>query len=240
MSEGAIVSTVVGSAYTEDMALVEVFDRHCSPAAGSLVDIICRQVARGSVVELGNMDQNISLVYPSIAPLNLKLRDLVDEISAFPLLRSTGELPSFASELTRRLYATYLTCLEQAEISYPLDMKSDARGTLASILRSPHLGQIYVSRTKPGIVRANHFHDYKTEKFLVVEGEAAVRLRHVDSDQIMEFRVTGSRFEIVDIPPGYVHTIENIGCSEMVLIFWVSEQFDPARTDTHTADVDHH
>ena len=60
-------------------------------------------------------------------------------------------------------------------------MKSDERGSLAEFLKSPAMGQIFVSRTKPGITRGDHYHHTKAEKFLVIEGEAVIRFRHIQS-----------------------------------------------------------
>ena len=33
----------------------------------------------------------------------------------------------------------------------------------------------------------------------------------------------------MDIPPGYTHSIENVGEREMIILFWASEIFDPDR-----------
>jgi UDP-2-acetamido-2,6-beta-L-arabino-hexul-4-ose reductase len=34
---------------------------------------------------------------------------------------------------------------------------------------------------------------------------------------------------VVDIPPGYSHSIENVGSRELITLFWASEAFDPAQ-----------
>ena len=121
--------------------------------------------------------------------------------------------------------------------SYPLNIRSDNRGELAEFLKSPQMGQIFVSRTKPGITRGNHFHHTKVEKFLVLEGDAVIRFRHVESSEVVTYRVSGKDFRVLDIPPGYTHSIENVGAGEMVVLFWASEVFDPATPDTYAAEV---
>ncbi len=63
------------------------------------------------------------------------------------------------------------------ELAFGLDVRADERGDLAELLREPHAGQIFVSRTHPGITRGNHYHDTKVERFMVVEGDGLVRLR---------------------------------------------------------------
>jgi UDP-2-acetamido-2,6-beta-L-arabino-hexul-4-ose reductase len=37
----------------------------------------------------------------------------------------------------------------------------------------------------------------------------------------------------VDIPPGYTHSIENVGNGEMVTIFWAVEIFNQDNPDTY-------
>ncbi len=116
-------------------------------------------------------------------------------------------------------------------------MKTDNRGGLAEFLKSPSFGQIFVSRTKPGIVRGNHYHHTKTEKFFVVEGEAVIRFRHILGTEVIEYRVNGKEYRVVDIPPAYTHSIENVGDNELVTLFWADEVFNPEKPDTFYEDV---
>jgi len=96
---------------------------------------------------------------------------------------------------------------------------------------------MFVSRTHPGITRGNHFHDLKVEKFCVLEGDAVIRFRPVSGDEITEHRVSGTDFTVVDIPPGMTHCIENVGSTEMIVLFWASEILDRQRPDTHSLEV---
>jgi UDP-2-acetamido-2,6-beta-L-arabino-hexul-4-ose reductase len=66
----------------------------------------------------------------------------------------------------------------------------------------------------------------------VLEGDAVIRFRRIDDAEVIEHRVSGTDFRVVDIPPGYTHSIENVGSGEMVVLFWASEPFDPERPDT--------
>jgi len=132
-----------------------------------------------------------------------------------------------------------------------LDIKSDERGCLAEFLKLSSFGQIFVSRTKPGITRGNHYHHTKTEKFMVVEGDAIIRFRSVDKykaigdgrkaigekPEVIEYRVSGMDFRVVDIPPGYTHSIENVGDGELVTLFWANQVFDPEKPDTFFEEV---
>jgi UDP-2-acetamido-2,6-beta-L-arabino-hexul-4-ose reductase len=160
------------------------------------------------------------------------LGELLALLKSFRSHRGSLVLPDYSNPFVRALYATYLSYLKPEAYGYGLDIKSDARGSLAEFIKSPHFGQIFVSRTKPGITRGNHFHHTKTEKFMVVQGEGMIRLRQIHGDHVAEFRCRGEEYRVVDIPPGYTHSIENVGAGEMVTLFWSSEQFDPAKPDT--------
>ena len=146
-------------------------------------------------------------------------------------------LPDLDNSFRKALLATYTSFLPDKELCYPLAKKTDERGSLAELLKSPHFGQIFVSRTKAGITRGNHWHDTKVEKFCVVEGEAVIRFRHVDNGRVISYPVQGAEFQVVDIPPGYTHSIENVGKGELVVLFWSSEQFDQTRPDTYASMV---
>ena len=104
-------------------------------------------------------------------------------------------------------------------------------------MKSNNFGQVFISRTRPGITRGNHYHHTKTEKFLVVEGQGVIRMRQVESSHVVEYRIRGEEFQVVDIPPGYVHSIENVGDGDMVTLFWSSEIFDPDMPDTYFVPV---
>jgi UDP-2-acetamido-2,6-beta-L-arabino-hexul-4-ose reductase len=141
-------------------------------------------------------------------------------------------VPNFSDPFMRGLYATYLSYLEPGGFKYQLDIKTDARGSLAEFIKSPFIGQIFVSRTHPGVTRGNHFHHTKVEKFLVLQGEGIIRLRRIDQSEVVEHSVRGEDYSSVDIPPGYTHSIQNIGVEDMVTLFWSDEIFDPDHPDT--------
>jgi UDP-2-acetamido-2,6-beta-L-arabino-hexul-4-ose reductase len=108
---------------------------------------------------------------------------------------------------------------------------------LAEFVKSDNVGQIFVSRTVPGITRGNHYHHTKTEKFFVLEGRALIRMRQIHGSEVVEYEVSGEDFRVIDIPPGFTHSIENVGSGTMVTLFWASEIFDPDHTDTHFLPV---
>ena len=149
------------------------------------------------------------------------------DVSGLSLTGSTGRCMRPIYRMSRR-----------KRDSHSLDIKSDARGSLAEFIKQEHIGQIFVSRTKPGVTRGNHYHHTKTEKFFVVEGDGLIRMRAIEGGPIEEYRVTGSAYQVIDIPPGFTHSITNVGAGEMVTLFWSSEMFDPDRPDTFYLPVD--
>jgi len=169
---------------------------------------------------------------PPLVSRPVALGELVALLQAFKDQRKSLLLPDLAQPFVRALYATYLSYLPPEAAGYQLDIRSDPRGSLAELIKSPHFGQIFVSRTKPGITRGNHFHHTKTEKFMVVQGEGLIRLRQIHGDRVVEFRCRGEEYRVVDMLPGYTHSIENVGEGELVTLFWSSEVFDPSRPDT--------
>ena len=111
-------------------------------------------------------------------------------------------------------------------------MHTDERGSFTEFLRTPERGQVSVNIAKPGIVKGNHWHHTKNEKFLVVKGQAVIRFRRVGTDRVIEYPVSGEKLEVVDIPAGYTHHIENVADTELVTVMWANEPFDPDRPDT--------
>lgn len=167
----------------------------------------------------------------------IKLGQLAERILSFATSRDSLLVPDFADPLTLRLYTTYLSHLEGTDLAYDLRTSVDNRGALAEMLKAPEFGQLFVSRTAPGVTRGNHYHHTKCEKFFVVEGDAVVRFRDIRGGVIFEHRVSGPDFTVLDIPPGFTHSIENVGDGELVTLFWANELFDPAHPDTYFLPV---
>lgn len=235
------------------------FGKWCPPHGPSVVATFCHQVARGEDVEVHTPDHILTLAYvddiistviktlerppaslhyaTAEPTFSVTVGELAGKICDFAESRRDLVVPDLADGLTRRLYATYLSHLEGPRFVYPLATHNDARGELAEYFKSPHFGQIFISRTRPGIIRGNHYHDTKVEKFCVLEGEALIRFRQVVTDERVDHRVTGEDFRVVDIPPGWTHSIENVGSKDLVVLFWASEIFAPDHPDTYPCEV---
>jgi len=241
------------------LRLPNEFGKWDRPDHNSVVATFCYRLARGLEIEVREPGRVLNLAYvddivdtvvrnlESPAPgariaaveptFSITVGELAEKVRRFAESRRDLALPDFADGLTRRLYATYLAYLEGPAFVYPLLKRSDPRGELAEYFKSPHLGQIFVSRTRPGITRGNHYHDTKVEKFCVLDGEALIRFRHVVTGERVDHRVAGEEFRVVDIPPGWTHSIENVGATDLIVLFWASETFDPENPDTFPCEV---
>ena len=165
------------------------------------------------------------------------LGSIAQEIRGFHECRKDLGLPNLADPFVSRLYSTYLSFLPQEEFSYPLNTHEDARGSFTEFLRTVDRGQVSVNVTLPGITKGQHWHNSKNEKYLVVHGKAVIRFRKVYSDEVIEYPVSASRLEVVEIPTGYTHSIENVGDDELVTLMWANEPFDPLHPDTFHDEV---
>lgn len=162
---------------------------------------------------------------------------LKELISSFKDSRNNLSVPHLDERLEKNLYSTYLSFLPEEDFSYFLKMNEDQRGSFTEFIRTPDRGQVSVNISKPGITKGNHWHHTKNEKFLVVSGNGVIRFRKIDSEEVIEYFVSGEKLEVVDIPVGYTHNIENLGDSDMVTIMWVNESFDPENPDTYYVEV---
>jgi UDP-2-acetamido-2,6-beta-L-arabino-hexul-4-ose reductase len=236
-----------------------VFGKWCRPDYNSVVATFCHNIARDLPIAIADPARTIEVVHiddvvgrfldhledppagvtrASVSPtFTITLGQLADRLRGFRAMRDTLEVADATDPFTRRLLGTYTAYIPPAGLAYRLEQRIDPRGTLAELLKSPHFGQMFVSRTRPGITRGNHYHDLKVEKFCVLEGDAVIRFRPVLGDEVTEHRVSGTDFTVVDIPPGMTHSIENVGAGEMIVLFWASEIFDRDRPDTHASEV---
>jgi len=167
----------------------------------------------------------------------ITLGEIADLIYSFKISRENKSVPNMADTFTKKLYSTYLSYLPEDKFSYELKMNIDSRGSFTEFIKTPERGQVSVNISKPGITKGNHWHHTKNEKFLVVSGNGVIRFRKIDSEKVIEYFVSGEKLEVVDIPTGYTHSIENLGNADMVTIMWANEPFDPKNPDTNYLEV---
>jgi UDP-2-acetamido-2,6-beta-L-arabino-hexul-4-ose reductase len=133
---------------------------------------------------------------------------------------------------TRALYATYVSYLPTEKFSYNIQQHSDPRGVFVEVLKTLDSGQFSYFTAYPGVTRGGHYHHTKTEKFLVIRGEALFRFRHLLTSELIEVRVSGAIPRVVDTIPGWSHDITNVGDHELIVMLWANENFDRQKPDT--------
>ncbi|NHM30013.1 capsular polysaccharide biosynthesis protein CapF [Neobacillus terrae] len=168
---------------------------------------------------------------------NITLGAIVELIYSFKKSREERTVPDMSNSLEKKLYSTYLSFLPEDHFSYDLKMNVDERGSFTEFIKTPDRGQVSVNISRPGITKGNHWHHTKNEKFLVVSGKGVIRFRKVNSEEVIEYYVSGDKMEVVDIPTGYTHNIENLGETDMVTIMWANEYFDQQKPDTYYLEV---
>lgn len=162
--------------------------------------------------------------------------DLLEQFKNQPATQLIPEIPynSFA----KKLYSTYLSYLPKEKVSFPLKMNIDDRGSFTELLRSEKCGQVSINISKPGVTKGQHWHNSKWEFFIVVAGHGLIQERKVDTDEVIEFEVSGENIEAVHMLPGYTHNIINLSETEdLVTVMWANESFDPNRPDTYFEKV---
>jgi len=237
-----------------------VFGKWCRPNYNSVVATFCYNIAHDLPITVNDPSVVMNLVYIDDVvdelinalegkenrngefcevPIvhTITLGEIVNLIYSFKKSREERFIPNMADAFTKKLYSTYLSYLPEDKFSYELKMNIDNRGSFTEFIKTPDRGQVSVNISKPGITKGNHWHHTKNEKFLVVSGKGVIRFRKIDSDEIIEYFVSGDKMEVVDIPTGYTHNIENLGDTDMVTIMWANEAFNPEKPDTYYLEV---
>jgi len=148
-------------------------------------------------------------------------------------------IPGFENSFEKNLFNTF-RCYIDIKNHNPVTLKqnTDNRGSFVETIKTQLGGQFSFSTTVPGITRGNHFHTRKIERFIVIKGEAIIRLRRIGTDKVMEFKLTGDNPAFVDMPVWYTHNITNTGKEELYTLFWINEFFDPNDPDTFYEEVE--
>ena len=242
--------------------LPNVFGKWCKPNYNSVVATFCHNIARDLPIQINNPVAPLTLVYvddvigrffqllsgaePSVdaegfatvAPqFTTTVGELARLIQSFRDSRNTLMTERVGTGLVRALYATYVSYLPVASFTYRVPQHGDPRGVFVEMLKTPDCGQFSFFTAHPGITRGGHYHHSKTEKFLVVKGEARFRFRHMQTGETHELVTSGAWAEIVETVPGWTHDITNIGSEEMVVMLWANEVFDRSKTDTYACPL---
>lgn len=245
-----------------------LYGKWCRPNYNSAVATFCHNIARGLPITVNDPSTELELLHIDdlVAEMleallgnetreggfcvaeptdRATLGEIIGLIEGFRGSRGELSVPDqSAGSLSKKLHATYLSYLDQADFAYGLKPNADDRGSFTEFLRTPDRGQVSINVSKPGITKGNHWHHTKWEKFLVVSGEASIKLRKVGADAdgkplpAVEYLVSGDEPTVVEMIPGYTHNITNLsGDRDLVTVMWASEPFDPENPDTYYEEV---
>lgn len=239
-----------------------LFGKWCRPNYNSVVATFCNNIANNFPIQVNDRNTELDLVYiddlieellravngnetkkdsycyvPEVH--HITLGEIVDLLYKFKESRKNIFIPDMTEKsFSKKLYSTYLSYLNPKDFSYSLKMNIDSRGSFTEILKTLDRGQVSVNISKPGITKGQHWHNSKTEKFLVVSGEGIIQLRKIGTDEIIEYKVNGENLTVVDMIPGYTHNIINTSEKENLVTFmWCNECFNPEKPDTFFEEV---
>ncbi len=237
--------------------LPNVFGKWCKPNYNSAVATFCHNIARDLPIQVNDSAAPLTLVYvddvverfiqlmdgadamvdgdgfATVAPqYTTTVGELAALIQTFKDSRGTLMTERVGTGWIRALYATYVSYLPVESFTYTVPQHGDPRGVFVEMLKTPDCGQFSFFTAHPGITRGGHYHHTKTEKFLVIKGQARFKFRHMQTGQTHELITSGEKAEIVETVPGWTHDITNIGSDEMIVMLWANEVFDRARPDT--------
>lgn len=162
--------------------------------------------------------------------------ELLNEFSEQPKTLTVPEIP--AGSFAKKLYSTYLSYLPKEKVAFPLKMNVDARGSFTELVHTLNCGQVSINISKPGITKGQHWHNTKWEFFIVVAGHGLIQERKIDSDEVLEFEVSGDNIQCVHMLPGYTHNIINLSETEnLVTVMYCNEIFNSEKPDTYFLPV---
>lgn len=240
--------------------LPNVFGKWCRPNYNSVIATFCNNIANNLEITVNDENKELTLVYIDdvvnefinclkgitnkennfcyIPITHTKtLGEIANLIKSFKESRNNLLIPNMENGFIKKLYSTYLSYLKTNEFSYPVKMNVDERGSFTELFKSLDRGQVSVNIAKPGITKGNHWHHTKNEKFVVVSGNGLIQFRKIDSNEIIEYYVSGDKIEVVDIPVGYTHNIKNIGTTDLVTVMWCNELFNKEKPDTYFLNI---
>jgi UDP-2-acetamido-2,6-beta-L-arabino-hexul-4-ose reductase len=238
--------------------LPNVFGKWCRPNYNSAVATFCYNTARDLPIAVNDPSATLTLVYvddvistfmkiidsetPATKPgtfvevetiYKTTVGEVASLIQTFHQDRKQLKIEHVGAGLARALYATYVSYLPADHFAYPVIRHADNRGVFVEMLKTPSSGQFSYFTAKPGITRGGHYHHTKTEKFLVIQGNARFLFRNMDTGETAELLTNGQEAQIVDTAPGWAHDITNVGQDELIVMLWANEIFDRDLPDTY-------
>lgn len=170
-------------------------------------------------------------------PLTYKvtLGKIISLLEIFKKQPHTLMMPKMASDsFEKKLYSLYLSYLPKKKFKYDLKMNVDDRGSFTELMHTEECGQVSVNVSYPGVTKGQHWHNSKWEIFIVVAGRGLIQERNINTNEFIEFEVSGDKIEAVYMIPGWTHSIINLSETEnLVTVMICNEIFDSSKPDTY-------
>lgn len=243
--------------------LHNVFGKWCKPNYNSVIATFCYNISHDLEITVSDESKELELIYiddickeflnilKGSKPLDrdeyycyinprykVTLAYIVNLLNSFKESMNSIYVPDTGNDFIKKLYSTYISYLPYESTHITAKKNADERGSFTELVRTNSCGQVSISFSKPGVVRGNHYHHTKLERFIVVKGKAKIGFSSIIDDSKYEFIVSDELIEVVTIPVGYTHNIENIGDGEMILAIWCNELFDAENPDTYYKEVE--
>ena len=249
----AAVAEEVGAHFV-DVQLPNIFGEHGRPYYNSFVATFVDSVIKAVPPHI--TDREVELLHvqsaaqclidalmtaeSQLAPAGelTTVQDVYEKLQSFRQTYESGDIPPLLSQFDVDLFNTLRAAMFPDHYPIALTTHADDRGRLVETVRAHGgQGQTFVSTTRPGVTRGDHFHLGKVERFVVLSGKARISLRKVLTEDAVSFDVNGDQPVIVDMPTMWVHNITNTGDTEVVTLFWTHTLFDPGDPDTYWEPV---
>lgn len=244
-----------GGTFT-DVLLPNLFGEHGRPHYNSFVATFCHEIASGRQPSITG-DREIPLQHAQAAAETIidamkrdktvvlesrgephRVSEVLRRLSDFHAKYKLGQIPALPDKFSVDLFNTYRSYMFPAHFPVHSKVNTDERGDLFETVRAHGgTGQSFISTTRPGMTRGEHYHLQKFERFFVVSGIGEVALRRVLNDEVVRFRLDGKEPSFVDMPTLWAHNITNVGDKELVTMFWSDQLLDPTAPDTYPESV---
>jgi len=213
-----------------NVILPHIFGENSVPFYNTVTATLCQQVVNGEEPEINAngkvellhageaVDEMLSLIEKGesgntrLQGKPISIPELYQLIKNYKAAYDANCYPQFSDRFDVTLFNTYRSFEFPTSFPRALIMNEDQRGVLFEAAKGGGGGQTFLSWTKPGVTRGNHFHRLKVERFLVEP-------------------------EVVDMPTLHTHSIVNTGTEPLLTLFWAHEIFDPEQPDTYALPV---
>jgi UDP-2-acetamido-2,6-beta-L-arabino-hexul-4-ose reductase len=237
------------------LVIPNVYGPFGKPYYNSVVATFCHQLTHGEQPKI-DTDSSLKLIYVAeladhiyqmaiseksqkdfflLHTAEKKVSELLNLLEIYKMQYfEQGIIPALSSAFEVNLFNTF-RCYIDAKSHFPVFLKKnvDERGMFVETIKLHSGGQVSFSTTKPGVTRGNHYHTRKIERFIVLQGDALIRLRKAGTSEVLNFTLSGENPACVDIPIWHTHNVTNIGEKELITQFWINELFDPNNSDTY-------